>query len=178
MKLYTSVGPNPNVVRVFLAEKGISVPIQKVDIMAGENRREPYISTVNPHGTCPALELDDGTHLSQITAICEYLEETHPSPPLIGPTPEQRAETRMWVRRIDLGICEPMGVAFRSSEGLQMFKDRIFTIPEAADALKNLALMLFSFTGFGAKINQPINADHQHVLTWFDRVAARPGTQK
>ena len=101
MKLFTSIGPNPRVVRMFMAEKGIEIPLESVDLMGGENRREPYTGR-NPAGQIPCLELDDGRHLAEVTAICEYLEELHPTPPRIGATPEERAETRMWVRRIDL----------------------------------------------------------------------------
>ncbi|MEZ5739737.1 MAG: nitroreductase family protein [Burkholderiaceae bacterium] len=75
MKLYNSVGPNPHVVRMFLAEKGVELPTQDIDVRGGENRREPYLSQVNPRGQCPALALDDGQHITEITAICEYLEE-------------------------------------------------------------------------------------------------------
>src|SRR5690348_12740856 len=136
MKFYNSVGPNPRVVRMFMAEKGIDIPRVEVDLRGGENRREPYTTKVNPAGQCPALELDDGTVLAEITAICEYLEEKQPNPPLIGATPEERAETRMWTRRIDLGILEPMANGFRFSEGLKMFQDRIHCIPQASDDLK------------------------------------------
>src|SRR3546814_14286144 len=107
MKLYNSVGPNPRVVRMFAAEKGIDLPKQDVDIRAGDNRLEPYLK-VNPAGQCPALELDNGTILTEITAICEYLEEKNPDPPLLGRTPEERAQTRMWTRRVDLNIVEPL----------------------------------------------------------------------
>jgi len=104
MKLYDSVGPNPHVVRMFIAEKGIEIPTETVDIMAGANRKPDYLAK-NPGGGSPALELDDGSVLAEITAICEYLEERFPTPPLLGSTAEERAETRMWTRRIDLGIC-------------------------------------------------------------------------
>ena len=125
MKLYNSVGPNPRVVTMFLAEKGLSVPAVHIDIMKGENRQEAYVGGVNPTGTTPALELDDGSVLTEITAICEYLEERQPSPALIGSTPEERAATRMWARRVDLKICEPLTNGFRFAEGLGMFKDRV-----------------------------------------------------
>src|SRR3546814_13736067 len=72
------------------------------------NRRAPYNVEVNPAGQTPALELDDGSILTEITAICEYLEERFPAPILIGATPEERAVTRMWTRRVDLKICEPL----------------------------------------------------------------------
>lgn len=129
MKLYNSVGPNPHVVRMFLAEIGLDIPKQKVDIRGGENRREPYKSDVNPAGQCPALQLDDGSVITEITAICEYIEDMHPNPPLIGSTPQEKAETRMWVRRIDLNIYEPSLNGFRYAEGLEMFKDRVHCIP-------------------------------------------------
>jgi Glutathione S-transferase, N-terminal domain len=98
MKLYDSVGPNPRIVRMFMSEKGIEMPKQTVDLRGGENRQEAHLKR-NPHGQMPALELDDGRFVSEITAICEYLEERHPSPPMIGSTPEERAECRMWTRR-------------------------------------------------------------------------------
>jgi glutathione S-transferase len=79
MKLYDSVGPNPRVVRMFMAEKGIEVPKQTVDLRKGENREAEHLKR-NPHGQMPTLELDNGNYLSEITAICEYLEEKHPAP--------------------------------------------------------------------------------------------------
>jgi glutathione S-transferase len=115
MKLYDSVGPNPRVVRMFMAEKGIEMPKQTVDLRKGENRETEHLKR-NPHGQMPTLELDNGNYLSEITAICEYLEEKHPNPPLIGTTPEERAECRMWTRRVDLNICEHMGTAIASAK--------------------------------------------------------------
>ena len=89
MKLYSSMGPNPAVVAMFLAEKGVEIPVEKVDLMGGENRQAPYVAK-NPAGQLPCLELDDGSHLAEITAICEYLDEKYPNPPLIGATPVDR----------------------------------------------------------------------------------------
>ena len=119
MKLYNSVGPNPRMVRMFMAEKGFDVPKVEVDLRGGENRRAPYASKVNPAAQCPALELDDGTVLAEITAICEYVDEKKKdTPSLIGDTPAERANTRMWTRRIDLNVVEPAANGFRFSEGL------------------------------------------------------------
>jgi glutathione S-transferase len=200
MKLYQSIGPNPRVVNMFLAEKGVDLPRAKVDLMAGENRREPYVTTVNPAGQTPALELDNGAVITEITNICEYLEEKHPEPALIGKTAEERAETRMWVRRIDLNICESMANGFRFSQGLAMFKDRVHCVPEAADGLKAIAqnrltwldgliagktfvggdrltladILLFCFLDFGANVGQPLNADNKNIAAWFERIKARP----
>src|SRR5689334_5649858 len=124
MKLHTGLGPNPRTVRMFMAEKELSIPLVQVDLMAAENRREPYLSK-NPAGQLPCLELDDGTMLAEIIPICEYLEEKQPKPALVGTTPEERAVTRMWTRRIDLNVVEPMANGFRWAEGLMLFKDRV-----------------------------------------------------
>ena len=139
MKLYNSVGPNPHVVRMFMAEKGIELPLEKVDIRGGVNRQSEYLTKVNSRGQAPALELDSGEHVCEITAICEYLDEKFPGGSLIGTTAEERGETRMWVRRVDLSICEPLASGFRSAEGLKMFQDRIRCIPHAADDFKAIA---------------------------------------
>ena len=198
MKLHNSIGPNPRVVRMFLAEKGVVLPLVTVDLLGGENRREPYLSK-NPSGQLPCLELDDGSFLAEITAICEYIEEKHPKPALIGSTPEERAATRMWVRRIDLNIVEPMANGFRYAEGLALFKNRIRTIPQAADDLKAIAreklawldaqiagrdwivgnrftladVLLYGFVDFGATVGQPIDPALKNLNAWRDRVAAR-----
>lgn len=199
MKLYTSLGPNPRAVRMFIAEKGIEVPREQVDLMGGENRQAEYMQK-NPAGQLPCLELDDGSHLAEITAICEYLEEKHPQPPLIGATPEERAETRMWVRRIDFNILEPLANGFRYAEGLPLFKDRIHVIPHAADDLKAIAqerlawldelasgrdwvcgdrftladITLFAFLDFGRAVGQNVDPKCGWVTGWFERVARRP----
>ncbi|HEY2177171.1 MAG TPA: glutathione S-transferase family protein [Caulobacteraceae bacterium] len=199
MKLYNSIGPNPRVVKMFLAEKGLEVDKIEVDLMGGENRKETY-GKVNPSGTLPALELDEGEIIAEITAICEYLEELHPQPPLIGSTPMQRAETRMWTRRIDLGIVEPMTNGFRYSQGLRLFENRMHCIPQAADDLKAIAqkklawldgliggrqwivgdrftladILLFCFLEFGAQVGQPLSPDNKNLTVWFERAKARP----
>lgn len=199
MKLYNSVGPNPRVVRMFLHEKGMEVPREEVDIRGGENRKEPHLAR-NPSGQCPALELDDGTILAEITAICEYIEDTHPEPALIGTSPLEKAKTRMWTRRVDLNIVEPLANGFRFAEGLKMFQDRIHCIPQAADDLKASAqkkltwldrqmegrqyiagdrfsladILLFCFLDFGAQVKQPLNPENKNVIAWYERVKARP----
>ena len=130
MKLINSVGPNPHVVRMFAAERGIQLDKEDLDIMAGLNRQSDYLKK-NPAGQSPCLELDDGSYLSEITAICEYLDEKFPGDSLMGSTPEQRAEARMWTRRVDLGICEPLANGFRFGEGLPMFQGRMRCLPDA-----------------------------------------------
>lgn len=198
MELYNSIGPNPKVVRMFIKEKGIEIATNKIDLMAGENRQAPYMEK-NPMGQLPCLELDNGSFLSEITVICEYLEDKYPAPALIGSTPEEKAETRMWVRRIDLNICEPLAAGFRYGEGLNLFKSRIRVIPEASEGLKMLAqeklawlderiagstwlcgdrftltdILLFCFIEFGKQVGQPLSDGCTHLAAWFERVSDR-----
>src|SRR3546814_9688229 len=91
MKFYNSVGPNPRVVKLFMAEKGIEIPQVSVDLRGGENRRAPYNVDVNPAGQTPAAELDDGSILSEITAICEYLDEKRSDEHTSGPQARMRS---------------------------------------------------------------------------------------
>jgi glutathione S-transferase len=202
MKLFNSVGPNPRVVRMFMAEKGLDIPKQEVDLRGGENRQAEHLKR-NPHGQMPALELDDGSYLCEIIPICEYLEEKSPRPPLIGTNAEERAECRMWTRRIDLNICEPMANGFRFSEGLKLFESRIVTVPEAAPGLKKIAanrlrwldgqmngktyvcgerftmadILLYCFLDFSANVKQPLDAANTNIAQWFGRVAERPSVK-
>ncbi len=199
MKLYTSIGPNPEVVKMFMAERGIELETVEIDLMGGENRGEEHMKR-NPSGQSPCLELDDGNYLAEITAICEYLDDKNGPSSLIGTTPEERGETHMWCRRIDLQILEPLANGFRFAEGLPLFKDRVFTIPHAADDLKTLAqqrltwldeqmegkaficgdrftladILLFCFLTFGASVGQPLNEANKNIAAWFDRVKGRP----
>jgi glutathione S-transferase len=197
--LYDSIGPNPRVVRMFMAERGIEVPRTTIDLLRGENREPAYLAH-NPAGQMPALDLDDGTTLAEITAICEYFDETTPGPSLIGSTPQERAETRMWVRRIDLNIVEPLIAGFRYAEGLKMFQSRMRCMPQAAGDLKTLAqerlawldkliagrkwivgerftladIMLFAFLDFGAAVGQNVDPACTSIAAWFVRVKERP----
>lgn len=199
MKIITSIGPNPHVVRMFMAERGIELPSETVDLRSGENRAEAFLK-VNPAGQSPALVLDDGNVVTEITAICEYLDETQPGTPLLGETPEARAQSRRWTRWVDLNVCEPMANGFRFSEGLPMFESRMRCLPEAAPGLKacvqdklgwlddrlatqdyvggdsfGLAdIMLYCFQAFGNVVGQPLDPKLANVGAWFERVAARP----
>jgi glutathione S-transferase len=139
MQLYTGFGPNPAVVRRVAALKSLEIPAMEVDTFAGDNRREPYVA-INPLGTVPALVLDDGQVITEITAICEYFEEIQPAPSLLGTTPEQRAQTRKWVRRIDLNYVVPMVYSMRSGFGLEFFKNRVRCQPEIVPAMKLFAM--------------------------------------
>ncbi|MEZ5559035.1 MAG: glutathione binding-like protein [Pseudomonadales bacterium] len=107
----------------------------------------------------------------------------------------------MWTRRVDLNICEPLANGFRFSEGLALFKDRVVTVPEAAEGLKRIAqdrltwldkqlegkqflcgdrltlADVLLYLAFGTQVGQPLNADNKNVQAWFDRMAARPSAQ-
>ena len=202
MKLYDSVGPNPHIVRMFMAEKGIDIPKQTVDLRGGENRQPEHLKR-NPHGQMPALELDDGSYLSEVTAICEYLEEKNPKPPVIGTTAEERAECRMWTRRVDLNICEMMGNGYRFGEAVKFFEKRIPTAPEASPGLKKIAanrlewlnqqikgkeflcgsrftladILLYCWLEFGGQVGQPLDPANANIVAWFARVAERPSAK-
>ena len=198
MKLYNSIGPNPHVVRMFIQELGIDIDSVEVDLMAGENRQQDHL-TRNPSGQMPTLELDNGDFISEITVICDFLDEQQGYTDLIGKTPEDRAETRMWTRRIDLQIVEPLTNGFRFSEGHDFFKDRLRLIPQAADDLKTLAqeritwldeqikdkeficgdrfsladIMLYCFLNFGTTIGQPLNEDNKNVVNLYNKIHSR-----
>jgi glutathione S-transferase len=203
MKFYNSLGPNPRLVRMFMLEKGIEIPTEEVDIMAGENRQEAY-QAVNPVGELPSLELDDGSVLAETTAICEYLEELNPEPVLVGSTPEERAKTRMWLRRVELHITGPLTDAFRSGAGAAMFKDRRHLIPQAVDDWAAIAqeglvklnghlgnsdfiagdslsladIYAYCLLDFGAGVGQPVDPANTNVTAWFERVGSRPSAEK
>jgi glutathione S-transferase len=139
MKLYSSLGPNPRLVRMFLIEKGIELERIHLDIISGENRKPAFAET-NVLQTLPVLELDDGTRLTESWPICEYLEELQPEPNLIGRTPVERAEVRRWVRWFDQDVVVPMTMGFRGGGGRPMFEPRMTVAsPAAADELTAFA---------------------------------------
>jgi len=199
MKIYDSLGPNPRALRMFLLEKGMTIPTAPVDLLGAENRRPPYTER-NPGGQVPALELDNGRVIGETVAIFEYLEERQPQPPLIGTTPEERAETRMWQRRVELNITEHLYNAFRYAEGLGMFQDRMRVLPEAADGLKAIVrdklvwldglmagkqfvagnrftiadIILYCALDFGSTVGQPLDPALKNLTGWMQRIAARP----
>jgi glutathione S-transferase len=203
MKLYDSVGPNPRGVRMFLLEKGLALPKVEIDLMGAENRGPAYTAK-NPGGQMPALELDDGRVIGETVAIMEYLEDRHPAPPLIGTTAEEKAETRMWQRRVELGITENLYNGFRYGEGIELFRSRMRVLPEASPGLKAVVrdklawldgllgtksfiagerftiadIILYVALDFGATVGQPTDPQLANVAAWMTRVAGRPSATK
>ena len=188
-------------VRIVLNLKQIEYEYIPVDIVTGEQNTEEYLK-LNPAAMVPTLEID-GYKLTESMPICEYLDETS-TKTLLGDTAAERAQTRMWTRRLDLSICEPMLNGFRYSEGLPIFQNRMILIPEAAAGLKNVAqdrlawldqqmadgrqfivgervtladVFLYCMLTFGKAVGQPMSPDHTHIAKWYERMAARPSAE-
>jgi glutathione S-transferase len=199
MKLLNSFGPNPRMVRMFLLEKNITLPFENVDIIAGESRKSPYLEK-NPVGQTPSLQLDDGRVIAETVVICEYLEEQHPAPALIGTNALERAEARMALRRMELNATEYLYNGFRFGAGLELFKDRVRCLPDAAEGLNakgadglKLAdsllkgqtflcgnrltigdLVLYCCVDFCASAGFKVSPDLTNLHAWLERMNGRP----
>ena len=129
MKLYDSLpAPNARRVRIFLAEKGISIPLVAMDL-AKEDHRQPGYIKVNPFQGVPILELDDGSIIAESIAICRYLEEIHPEPALFGTNPLERAQVEMWQRRVEFNLLATIAQTYRHSHPAA----RILESPQVPD---------------------------------------------
>jgi len=201
MKIYNSpTAPNPRRVRVFLAEKGVQVPYEDVDIGKAVNR-QPEFRKKNPMAGVPVLELDDGTCIAESVAICRYFEELHPEPNLFGLGAKERAQVDMWNRRMEFNLLQPIADTFRQRH--EFFKGRIRQVPEyadiqrlnAEDSLKwldgELANRKFiagdRFTiaditamiavDFGRVSKIAIQPDQKNLARWHAEVSARPSAK-
>ena len=144
MKLLdATTAPNPRRVRIFIAEKGVEVPIEQVDIMNAVNRGDEFRAQKNPMGTLPVLELDDGTCIAETGAICRYFEELHPNPPLMGVDAQDKAIVEMWNRRMEFEIFQPTTLAFQQQHAF--FKGRVPQVPEFAEVSKQKAIKNFAW---------------------------------
>ena len=199
MKLYDYPhAPNPRRVRVFLAEKGITIPRVNVDIMKGEHRTAQF-AALNPRQAVPVLELDDGTVIAESIAICRYFEETQPEPPLFGTSTLERAQIEMWQRRIELGLMAAIGNFFRHSHPMmanvevpqiaawadtsraralkflptleRQLADKPFVCGESFTVADITGLVAIDFMKFAA-IALP--QDAPNVRRWHEALAARP----
>ena len=201
MKLYDStLAPNPRRVRVFLAEKGITVPSVQVDIGKAENREAAFLAK-NPLGGVTALELDDGTVISESVAICRYFEEIQPNPPLFGTDAKDRAIVEMWSRRTELEVARPIMQTFQNTHAF--FKGRIPQVPEygevcRAHATKRLEwidaelakrefiagprytiadITLLIGIDFGRVVKIGIQPDQKNLARWYEAVSSRPSAK-
>ena len=130
MKIYdSSIAPNPKKLRVFLAEKNVSIPYEAVDLMSG-GARTPEFLLKAPLGGVPVLELDDGSCLTESLTIMEYLDELYPTPPMIGATPIERARTREVERWCELGVLGSVAQIFQHTS--PFFAGRLKQLPDAA----------------------------------------------
>ncbi len=204
MKLYDSdFAPSPRRVRIFLAEKNLTVPTVKLDLREKTQFTEAF-RKVNPWCTVPALELDDGRCISEIPAICLYFEQLHPDPPLIGPTPAERATVLMWDRHMEYDGMEAVRDAFRNSH--PAFKARALTGPHEVEQIPALAergrrryrwflddldnrlahttfiagprytmadITALATIDFAHTVKLADIGDHTHVQRWYDQVSAR-----
>jgi len=202
MKLYDSkTAPNPRRVRIFLAEKGITVPTEQVDIVGKQNRTPEYAKK-NPMMGVPILELDDGTVISETMAICRYFEETQPNPPLMGKDAKDRAVVEMWNRRMELNVMNCITSAFR--HGNAFFAGRISQVPAYAEQCLKEAPATFDFldevlgktkfiagdsysvaditalctVDFARVLRLKIDPEkHKNLARWHAEVSARPSAQ-
>ena len=132
------MAPNPRRVRIFLAEKGLTdVPMVQIDLMAGENLKNDFLK-INPSGTIPTLELDDGTYLDESVAICRYLEELYPEPKLLGTDALSRARIEACQRHVEFDGFQPLLDHFRNT--FPAFSERgVAGLPAEYKAIPELA---------------------------------------
>lgn len=202
MKLYDGGrAPNPRRVRIFLAEKGIEVPLEPVD-MAAMGHKSETVTSRNPLQRLPVLELDDGTIIAESVAICRYFEELHPEPPLFGTGALGRAQVEMWQRRMELHFLSAVAQAFRHIHPA-MKEWEVPQIPEWGEANKPKAIeylhmldrhladsrfiagddyTIADITGLvGVEFMKParleVPAELENVKRWFVDVSSRPSAK-
>ena len=190
-------GMHPRRVRIFLAEKGLSIPRKEVDA-AGHANETPAFLKLNPLGKLPVLELDDGTGISESLAICRYLETLHPNPSLLGRTLRETALIDMWTLRMEFELSRPIAQVFLHSS--EFYRGRIEQVPQMADHARHHALAtmqwldrelasrkhiaddLYSMADIvaqcafvlGKAAGLRIAPDMTHLAHWFAAVSARP----
>lgn len=200
-------GPNPVTVRLFIHERGgLDLDVVTVDLASLANRAKPYRTTVNARGEVPALRLDDSRVITEITAICGYLDEVAKGGRrLFGTSPEERAQIAMWVRRVDLEIAQPFVTWWRGTEaGENLYRGNRILFPEARTTNRRLAeaglnqldddldgrefiagdevtmadILLYGFMGAMIGIVPWLNPPgRKNVAAWYDRMAARAASQ-
>lgn len=200
MHLYDSPmpAPNPRRVRIYLAEKGLTLPTTIVDLVRGDHRKPEY-KAINPLGRVPALTVDDGRTLTESVAICRYLEHFHPEPPLFGVDPFNQAEVEIWIRRIELRLQRAITMAFlhthewnaphvkpqfrefgeqqKVEARLVMAEfDRDITRGQWLDGQRYTIadIVLLSYIDWAAYLGVEVPQDLLRLNDWHERAAARP----
>ncbi len=192
-----SAGMHPRRVRIFMAEKGLSIERREVDAAGGANAMPAFLR-LNPLGKLPVLELDDGSAIAESLAICRYLEALHPHPPLMGRTPQTAAHIEMWTLRIDHELSQPIALAFVHSS--DFYRGRVEQMPEVAGWARNRALQTMAWLDdelaershiagddytladivaqcacvLGKAVGLRIPPEKTHLSRWFTLVSARP----
>jgi glutathione S-transferase len=201
MKLYDSAAaPNPRRVRIFLAEKGVTLPTEQVDIGKAVNRQAEFLKK-NPLGGLPVLELDDGTCIAESVAICRYFEEIHPQPPLMGTDAKDRAWVEMWQRRMELELFRNVTGCFQNTH--KFFAGRIPQVPEYGEVCRNAARARLAWLDgelagrpfvagerytiaditalcaidFGRVSDIRIAPEQKHLARWHEAVSSRPSAK-
>lgn len=202
MKLYdTNRAPNPRRVRIFLAEKGISVPLVPVDLGKGEHK-SPEFTGRNPRQRVPLLVLDDGTAIAESIAICRYFEALQPEPNLFGRTPEEQGLVEMWQRRVELDLFYPIMMVLRHLNPV-MAQMEVPQVPEWGEANKPKVLAALGFfndqladrafvagprfsvaditmlvaVDFLRVIRTEVSEHQTHLKRWYDVVSQRPSAK-
>jgi glutathione S-transferase len=189
--------PNPRRVRIFAAEKGISLPSKEVSIPAREHKGPEYVAK-NPRGQTPALELDDGTVIAESVAICRFLEALHPDPPLFGRTATEIGLIEMWNRRVEMIAMIPVGMVWvhthrftaalpgRNTEWGEAnrprvadafaFFDRSLENREflAGDSYSMADILLLTTVDFAKFAGCPASGELPALTRWHETVSARP----
>jgi len=190
-------GMHPRRVRIFIAEKGLSIERREVDAAGGANTTPEFLR-LNPLGKLPVLELDDGSAIAESLAICRYLEALHPQPPLMGQTPQGSAHIEMWTLRMDHELSQPIALAFVHSS--DFYRGRVEQVPEVAGWARNRALQTMAWLDgelaershiagddytladivaqcacvLGKAVGLRIPPEMTNLSRWFAQVSARP----
>ena len=189
--------PNPRRVRIFAAEKGITLETRDLSIPAREHKSDEFVA-LNPRGQTPALQLDDGTVIAESVAICRYLEGLHPEPPLFGTSPKEQALIEMWDRRVEMILMPPVGAVWvhthkftaaipgRNAEWGEANRPRVFDAMRyfdaslagreflASDSYSIADILLLTTIDFAGFVGMAMPEDLTHLQAWHTRVSARP----